>query len=171
MPDRARLGDMLVMQRSTTLMSDVPISEHFTQTSFLVRSNDSGWFQINIKIRVNGVVPEVVFLEHGVFELVAPFFDVLDKASLTKGASLNTASDSHRFLHHQSQMRERFRHPRQSRLYCDEIIALKVRMRHTCIYPYHGREEICVCSRRSCRSAARLIGIFLLVRLFSSRDD
>ena len=56
-----------------------PISEHLAETSFLIRSNDGGWFQVYVEVRVYRVIPEVIFFKHRIFELVASLFNILPR--------------------------------------------------------------------------------------------
>jgi hypothetical protein len=55
----------------------VPVSKHLAETCFLVRPDNGSRFEVNVEIGVDSVVPEVIFFQHGVLELVASLFDIL----------------------------------------------------------------------------------------------
>ena len=55
----------------------IPVSEHLAQTSLLVGTDDCRRLEINIEIRVDRVVSEIVLLEHWIFQFVASFFHIL----------------------------------------------------------------------------------------------
>lgn len=78
MPERARLKSRLsdIIPRNAMHIC-VPIPKHFAETGLLIGSDYSRRFQVNIEVRVNSVIPEIVFFKHGVLEFVAPFLDVL----------------------------------------------------------------------------------------------
>ena len=59
-PDRARLGYGVGMSDDETRRNDLPVAEHFTQTRLLIRPNHGGWLEINVQVRVDRVVPEIV---------------------------------------------------------------------------------------------------------------
>lgn len=43
----------------------------------MVRTNDRRGLKIDVKIGINSVVSEIVFLEHRVFQLITTFLDIL----------------------------------------------------------------------------------------------
>lgn len=57
-----------------------PIPEHLAEAGLLVRSNNCGWLKVNVEIGIDCIVSEIIFFQHRVFKLIAPFLDVLRSA-------------------------------------------------------------------------------------------
>lgn len=56
----------------------IPVSKHFTETRLLIRTDDSGRFEVDIKIGVDRIISEVVFFEHRIFQFVAALLHILE---------------------------------------------------------------------------------------------
>ena len=77
-PERARLGGVSRHGKSLKAGPDSsPISKHFAQTRLLIWANDGGWLEIYIEIGVHGIVPKIIFLQHGVLEFITALLHVL----------------------------------------------------------------------------------------------
>lgn len=78
-PERARLREVV---RGMKKLGNVwvPISKHLTETRLLIRTNDSSRFEVDIKIGINRIISKVVFLEHGIFQLIAALLHILKVA-------------------------------------------------------------------------------------------
>lgn len=55
----------------------IPVTKHLGQTLFLVWSNDSNWLEINFEVGIDGVISEIIFLQHWVIDFVTSLFYVL----------------------------------------------------------------------------------------------
>ena len=56
----------------------LPVSEHLAQAGLLVRPNDRCGLEIDIKIGIYGIIPEVIFLEHWIFQKDTAFLHILE---------------------------------------------------------------------------------------------
>jgi hypothetical protein len=61
-PDRARLSRDEYLNLDSIESKKVPITKHFAETGFLIWTNDSRWFEVDVKIGIDGVVSEIIFL-------------------------------------------------------------------------------------------------------------
>lgn len=77
-PERARLGVVSRHGKALKAGEDPsPISKHFAQTRLLIWANDGGWLEIYIEIGVHGIVPKIIFLQHGILEFIAALLHIL----------------------------------------------------------------------------------------------
>lgn len=78
----------------------VPIPEHLAQARFLVRPDNCGGLEINLEVRVDGIVAEIILLQHRILELVAPFFDILLRVTGQRSWTCTDGYDSRQCGHH-----------------------------------------------------------------------
>jgi hypothetical protein len=76
MPERARLGTCVHSKRELD-RNNSPIAKHLTQTLFLVRPDDRLGFQVDVEVRIDSVVAEIVLFQHGQLNISAPLLDSL----------------------------------------------------------------------------------------------
>jgi hypothetical protein len=78
-PERARLGVVSRHGKGLKTGADPsPISKHFAQARLLIWADDGGWLEIYIEIGVHGVIPKIIFLQHGILEFIAALLHILE---------------------------------------------------------------------------------------------
>lgn len=105
--ERERVGsslDIFFIQVSLTTRKNndswtcTPIPKHLSQALLLIRPKNSCGFQANVDIRVNRIIPEVVFCQQRVLQVDASFLEFLNHllGSEHKGfTTLLTAKHAH----------------------------------------------------------------------------
>lgn len=70
----------------------LPVSKHFAETCLLIWSDCRGRLEIDIKVCIDGVVPEVILFEHGILEFIAPLLDILRRTISTGNQCVTSGS-------------------------------------------------------------------------------
>jgi hypothetical protein len=65
----------------------------------LIRSDDGRRLQVYVQIGIDRVVTEVILLEHGVFQFVASFFDILRECGERERESKTDIDGLHQSSH------------------------------------------------------------------------